>query len=97
MPIKLWCCKYKGLPRLRPSLLILGPDPHLILAVWLEAVEGKCLLKYDAIVPGVSTSQTELEGGVLSYLSLSFLDKGGIMFVQFDLFTVPFLVCSYNL
>ena len=34
----------------------------------------------------------------LPYLSLSFLlDKGGIMFVQFDLFTVPFLFCSYNL
>ena len=33
----------------------------------------------------------------LSHLSLSFLAKGGMIFVQFDLFTAPFLFGSYNL
>ena len=101
MPVKLWCCKYEGFPRLRPALLVLGPHSHLILAVWSEAVERECLFEYDAVIPGGEILQVRLGGGLillsLSHLSLSFLDKGGIMFDQFDLFTAPFLFESYNL
>ena len=98
MLVKPWCCKNEGFPWLRPSLLILGSDSHLVLTVWLEAEEGECLFKQDAVVPGPTGNKIFLLESPESYLSLSFLlDKGGMMFVQFDLFTVPFLFGSYNL
>ena len=95
----LWCSENELLGRLWPALLILCPQPHLVLTVRPQSKERELLSADDSVIPARRDSLST-ECFILEFhLSLVFLvDTGGMMFVQFVLLNVlSFLFCEYNL
>ena len=96
--------EYLGVVNMKDFPLSDQPSSFLALtrtSYWLSGWRPKKVNVCLNMTPSYLWTNRIESGGLildLPYLSLSFLlDKGGIMFVQFDLLTVPFLFCSYNL